>query len=278
MRKLPGWYWTVLLSLFSLAFGLFLPNYLDTAQSDDGATPTEEVVALASNTPTPFIVAQSGSNQQQVNPTATNTLLPPPTLEAPTSTPLPSATPTVTPTQSILVDANVDGIQGLPPSESSELVYVCEPTKEWSLEYTIQANETLSSIAAKFNTYAETLSQANCIDDPNLVRLGQVILVPGESLPDVTAIVCESYELLQPLNGIWDIPATGQLVFNWDGTEAPINLLRLYPPDFDFSNPDSDAWIDYTFPLRQNYSLDLTDIADEGRWQWQVFPLDSNFV
>jgi LysM repeat protein len=45
--------------------------------------------------------------------------------------------------------------------------------------YTIQRGDTLSGIAARYNTTAATLAQLNNIVNPNLIYAGQVIQVPG---------------------------------------------------------------------------------------------------
>lgn len=277
MRRLPGWFWTLLFSLLALGVGLLAPTFLQGLQTGGSPpTPTDVILVLpsATSTVTPFVVAQAEERTPEAS--ATNTLMPPPTLEPPTSTPPGSPTPSLTPTLSVIVTANVEGIQGL-PSPTVQGEPECEPRDDWTLEYTVQANETLSSIATHFNTYASTLAEGNCLDDPDMVRVGQVILVPGESLPVEPDIVCEEYVQLQPIEGAWGVPGTGQLVFNWEGTQAPRNLLRLYPPDFDFNNPDPDEWIEYTFDLRQNHTVDLIDIPEAGTWRWQVYPLDSNF-
>lgn len=285
MRKLPGWYWTILLSLFSLGVGLIAPTFLQSPQSQSIVledTDFLQVAQVATATLTPIVVAQAEESAtdttEEAQPEPTNTLLPPPTIEPPTPTPLPSAIPTVTPTQSFIVNVEVEGIQGLPPSASSEIVYTCEVTDDWTLEYTVQNLDTVSSIAAQFDTYANEIVDANCIEDPDVLLLGQVLLVPGETLPVEPDIVCEPYVQLQPFEGAAGIPSTGSIVFNWDGTESPRNLLRLYPPDFDFGSPDPEKWIDYTFDLRQNHTIDLLDIQAGGTWRWQIIPLDMNFV
>ena len=44
--------------------------------------------------------------------------------------------------------------------------------------YTVVAGDTLSSIAAKFSTTVEVLCQLNNISDPNLIYVGQVLILP----------------------------------------------------------------------------------------------------
>lgn len=282
MSKLPGWYWTILLCLFSLGAGLLAPEFLNSVGRDVSAAPSPtqhiEVLAMPTLTATPLVVAQAATDEPQITATATVTLAPPPTLEPPTNTPQPSLTPSITPTRSVVVESDVQGIQGL-PLVSTQTQEACELRSDWTLEYTIQSFDTLSSIADQFGTFVNELVEANCIENPDVVRVGQVLLVPGDVSPVSPEVVCEEYIPLQPLVNAWGIPGTGQLVFNWDGTKAPRNLLRLYPPDFDFSNPDPSRWYDYTFDLRQNYTI--TDLEEETRaggvWHWQVYPLNLDF-
>jgi len=46
------------------------------------------------------------------------------------------------------------------------------------IEYRVQPNDTLESIAAQFNSTAEAIAEANDIEDMNDIGVGQTILVP----------------------------------------------------------------------------------------------------
>ncbi len=46
------------------------------------------------------------------------------------------------------------------------------------IEYRVQPNDSLESIAAQFNSTAEAIAEANDIEDPNDIGIGQIILVP----------------------------------------------------------------------------------------------------
>lgn len=46
------------------------------------------------------------------------------------------------------------------------------------IEYRVQPGDTLESIASQFNSTAEAIAEANEIDDPNDIGVGQVIIVP----------------------------------------------------------------------------------------------------
>lgn len=274
MKKvLPSWFWVLVLSLFSLGFGLVAPTWFDSPSDTDNSAQEQVIIVAQQATESPSVTPTIG-----IEPSMTNTLRPAPTLEPPTATPFPSMTPTLTPTLSIFVNATVQGIRGLPSPTPENTLEVCTPREDWTLRYTVQFNETLSSIASKFSTDIWTLADANCLEDMNRIQEGQALRVPGENLPVEPAVVCEPYQVLQPIDHAWNVPATGQITFNWTGTKAPRNLIRLYPPDYDFSTHNPDEYIDIAFDLRQNETVNLMDLPDEGTWHWQVYPLDMNFM
>ncbi|MEM9952198.1 MAG: LysM peptidoglycan-binding domain-containing protein [Chloroflexota bacterium] len=271
LKRLPGWYWTILLSLFSLGIGLLAPSWFFNGADDQSPIP-EEVIAQQS-TPTETLLP--------VTPLSTPTdraLRPPPTFEPPTATPRPTDEPTATATQPITVNVTVEGIRGL-PSPTLPPDETCEIREDWTLTYEVQLNETLTMIANRFGTSVFELSAGNCLTDANVIVAGQRLQVPGDSMPVEPAVVCDGYTLLQPIDNAHGIPSTGQQTFNWRGPRAPRNLLRIYPPDYDFDEaPDPDEWFDYTFDLRQNETIDLIELEAGGTWFWQVIPLDENFV
>lgn len=47
------------------------------------------------------------------------------------------------------------------------------------IAYTVQAGETLGTIAAAYNLTVEQLAAANCLQNPNLIYEGQILAVPG---------------------------------------------------------------------------------------------------
>jgi nucleoid-associated protein YgaU len=86
----------------------------------------------------------------RVTPTASPTPSPPPTprpTPAPTRAPTPAPTPAATPP---------------PPPQT----------------YTVAEGDTLAAIAAQFGTSVSALQQANGIDDPDEIVIGQVLVIP----------------------------------------------------------------------------------------------------
>ncbi|GEK88934.1 Peptidoglycan/xylan/chitin deacetylase, PgdA/CDA1 family [Alkalibacterium putridalgicola] len=53
------------------------------------------------------------------------------------------------------------------------------PPPSSSTTYTVKAGDTLSAIAAKYNTTVSQLASANNITNVNLIRVGQVLMIPG---------------------------------------------------------------------------------------------------
>lgn len=272
LKRIPGWYWTILLCLFALGIGLLAPTWVFNGANDTAPQP-EQIIAQNATATETLLPATPLSTL-----TPRSTLRPAPTLEPPTPTALPTDLPTATATQPIVVNVTVEGIRGLPTAtvESEE---VCEVRSDWTLTVEVQVNETLTMIANRFNTSVFELAEGNCLDDVNVIVSGQRLRVPGDAMPAVPEVVCEEFVLLQPINDAYDVPATGTITFNWRGPRAPRYLLRIYAPDYDFDEaPDPDEWFDYTFDLRQNHTVDLITLEAGGRWYWQAIPLNSDFV
>lgn len=54
----------------------------------------------------------------------------------------------------------------------------CEEQSDWE-EYTIQRGDNLTKIADKTRSTVDELIAANCMEDPNRIRVGQTIYVPN---------------------------------------------------------------------------------------------------
>jgi LysM domain len=54
----------------------------------------------------------------------------------------------------------------------------CLPQADW-VEYTIQRGDNLTNIAARTRSTVDELIAANCLDNPNRIRLGSTIFVPN---------------------------------------------------------------------------------------------------
>lgn len=202
--------------------------------------------------------------------TPSQTLKPPPTFEPPTATLAPSLTPSATPTTELNVDISIPGLRGA-ESPTPSTTPGCKPREDWGLTYTVQPNDALARIAQQYGTYATTLAEGNCLSDANVIRVGQVLRVPGDSAPVSGPFECVPFELLTPANGTLAVEGEGNLTFNWRGPRAPRNLIRIHRPD--------GSIYERVIELRQNESIDLYEhLWQAGTYTWYVYPLDSNFV
>lgn len=80
------------------------------------------------------------------------------------NTPVPSSTPSPTPRPTDIIPTT------------------CPRPDSWSETYTIQRGDNLTSIANAFEVSITELQQFNCISNPNRIRPGDVLFVPGEEI------------------------------------------------------------------------------------------------
>lgn len=69
---------------------------------------------------------------------------------------------------------------GAPSSRISRAYFVAGGTGATST-YTVRSGDSLSSIAARFHTTSAALASSNHITNPNLIRVGQTLSVPGST-------------------------------------------------------------------------------------------------
>ncbi|MDQ7024591.1 MAG: LysM domain-containing protein [Anaerolineae bacterium] len=56
----------------------------------------------------------------------------------------------------------------------------CEPRRAWNTRYTVVAGDVMEFIARDFGTTVREMAQANCIINPSVLVIGQVLRVPRE--------------------------------------------------------------------------------------------------
>jgi hypothetical protein len=229
--------------------------------------PTPTVIVTAAPTQIPASATTAPTATPRAAATATRTLIPPPTFEPPTQTPPPSATPSITPTATVEVIVNIDGINGLPsPTPTGP---ACEVRADWRLAYTARFGDTMSSIADAYGVNVFDLARGNCRPDPNILYEGEVIQVPGDSHPVTPEYICD-WQVLQPFDNMTTISGAGTLTFNWRGPQTPRNLIRVVQPD-----GQTREWM---VEMRQNETINLADLPQEGYHQWYVYPLGWDFM
>ncbi len=220
----------------------------------------------ATSTPTPDIPPSTPFPTS----TASQTLRPAPTFEPATLTPplIPSATPSPTATLGISVDLpDIHGLETATPSTTPG----CEPRKDWKLTYTVQPGDALARIADTYDTYASDLAEGNCLADANVITAGQTLRVPGDAHPSVPEWVCETWEVLTPMDWAVGVDGGGQMTFNWHGSNGTRNLIRVY-------DANGNLFWERTVDLRQNETISLqAEGITGGEYTWQVYPLDLGF-
>lgn len=236
------------------------PNTVEQEVTEDPIE-SEPLQEEPSPTPQPTMTSET---------TATWTLLPPPTFEPATHTPTPSPEPQ--PTEIPTLDLSVDDldINGLEtPTSTAEVG--CEPRDDWQLTYQVQAFDTLSSIADLYSTTIFALADGNCMDNPDVISIGQTLRVPGDAPPAQPEYECVPWEVLTPINNAFDIDGAGQLTFVWRGVRAPRNLVRVY-------DSSGNIALEVNVDLAQNATISLPiDLPNAGVYTWYVYPLDWNF-
>ena len=241
----------VLILLTATACNLQANNPIAVPLLQPGVTATE---TIPPSTPLPSL-------------TPSRTLLPPPTFEPPTLTPIPSITPMPTLTPTTSVGGDIPGLHGLETATPTGTPG-CEVRKDWKLTYTVQPNDALARIAQRYGTYVSDLAAGNCISDPNVLSVGQVLHVPGDAPPPDQTYDC-TFTLLAPMDNTLAVSGDGTLAFVWRGPRAARNLIRIYKPD--------GTIYEVVIELRQNETIDLSNIPDAGNYTWYVYPLDANF-
>jgi len=150
------------------------------------ATPTETQTPTPTSTPTE-------TSTPTLTPTGTQT----PT-ETPTATPTATATGTQTPTNT--PTATPTGVTATPtPTSTPVPTFTPGPC---AYTYVVRSGDTLYSIARRFGTTVQAIVQANGIINPNYIRVGQVLCIPGGTpLPTPSPGVY----IVQPGDTLWSI-------------------------------------------------------------------------
>ncbi len=117
-------------------------------------------------------------------------------LDRPVQLPQPIAGPTVPPISSTLVTSTLPPVTA-PPS-ATRTAEACSPRSDWTDTYTVQRGENLSSIARRFGLTVRELQEGNCLVNPDLIRAGQVLQVPGEAATSVPATVAPNADAATP--------------------------------------------------------------------------------
>ena len=82
----------------------------------------------------------------------------------------------------LALDVSIPGLRGA-ETPTPSTTPGCQPRKAWKLRYTVQRDDALVRIADRYNTSTQELVAANCLNDPNVIVIGQELRVPGDVQP-----------------------------------------------------------------------------------------------
>ena len=151
-------------------------------------------------------------------------------------TPTPAEIPTVIRPTQVASDpptaSPVPTLQPLPTQapQTTSPPPACTPRNDWPV-YTIQAGDTLYSIALRSETTVDTLVAANCLGDANVIREGQELRVPKQPAPSEATASPAPAATQQPFFS--GTPTTGQaadveFVFVVAENSADVTAERTY--------------------------------------------------
>jgi len=255
---------TILLIILLIALSACTLSYQMVDEQELVSLTPSELTAENTDDPLPEDVIPPYTPLPTLTPS--RTLLPPPTFEPPTLTPLPSLPPTETIAPTLALNTSLEDFHGN-ETPSPTATIVCAPRDDWGGSYTIQPGDYLFNLAQRFHTTVDEIAAANCLRNINILSVGTVIKVPGTV--GGSGVECVPWEVLTPLNGMESVPGTGQITFNWRGPRAERNLIRIYKPD--------GGIFERVVDLRQNETIDLSELPLAGIYRWYVYPLDQNY-
>lgn len=92
----------------------------------------------------------------------------------------------------------VNGVYGWVDASTLSKVTVSTPASGSSdIVYIVKSGDTLSGIAAKYGTTYQKLAAYNNISNPNLIAVGQKILIPGKTSAPTKPVVIETGDLVK---------------------------------------------------------------------------------
>jgi len=115
----------------------------------------------------------------------------------------------VTPTGTPYV-GEIQLTQNPQPTPTPNPAIVLPTPRSEILSYTVQAGDTLRKIARQYQVSISRISEENEISNPNLIDVGQVLLIPPPSFEDVAPdfkIIPDSELVYSPSNGYFDVAA-----------------------------------------------------------------------
>ncbi len=186
------------------------------------------------------------------------------------ATPTPDKIPTVipierptqaasTPPVPTIVPLSTQGPQPTSPAPS------CTPRNDWPV-YTVEAGDTLYSIADRSDTTVDTLQAANCLADANIIVVGQGLRVPKQPEPREPAATPEPAATQQPFfQGTPTPAATGNVEFAFaiQQLEGQFTATENPPGSRRYHARTSDGTV--SLGISATYATSITVVVSGGK-------------
>jgi LysM repeat protein len=142
---------------------------------------------------------------------------PPPSTATPVALPSPTAITWLSLESAVPDVTTTELVPSRPPEQSSTPEPTTEPTPEPTPEptlelmpetYVVRAGDTLSRIGRAYGVTVDRLAAANSISNPNLILVGQTLIIPGRETPVPSATPVEAQVetyVVRPGDTLWRI-------------------------------------------------------------------------
>lgn len=169
------------------------------------------------------------------------------------------------------------------PEATSTTAATCQPNTGWAYTYTVRRGDTLSRLAAWYGVSTSALAQANCIENINLVYVGQVLRVPNASQPPLPATATPTPTEIPPTavppTGVppTDVPPTAvpptgvpptatftpTITFTPTETPIPADIEVVFAEVYD-TNPFAGGYTYYSISVTNVGAVDMSNILIAG--------------
>ncbi len=143
------------------------------------------------------------------------------------------------------------------------------PSSATNYYYTVQAGDTVTNIAYRFDVPAATIMSANNIPASGLIYVGQKLLIPGYSDPQSNPATDSDPDYVPPNAPEYVNPADV-----WDGSVTTVDFVNKWigAQTANFPDPDSDT----TVMVRTIGATNIPFVIKQGDWELHFATGDSS--
>lgn len=157
-------------------------------------------------------------------------------------------------------------------------------TQPAQVTYTVQAGDTLSIIASRFQTTVYALMEANNIINPNIIHRGQVLVIPVAGNPGTPLARPSAMKLTAPFAEVWLVGEArqGEAATLWLKVAPGMTVNGAYgTQDIPFRSHCELWWGMVAFDVFDNpgvHTLTLSATAADGKVSQSPLPITVNEV